>query len=330
MGDIKTKIEKFNNWIRKNTLFAVAVPIVLLLLAFFISTTISSMTGKSNPVLNSTGYNNELPNQTTGLEVQNPMDIYNKTQLDSINAAKNEMTLNSIDVKQEQNDSLQKVLNELDAFSFSEDKIVTEDTSKIAKEKPTSRKSEIEERLAYRKILLDARRERQLKSQDYSAPYVETEKETEINTFIKAAIYRDQFVLPSERVNLILREDTFLNGRMYPKNTFLFATCNIQGSRLLLNVSNIENSRADLKAYDYEDRMLGLYNERVGELLMEFKTDIEKEGIDLITNEISEISDAPLSGNLPKLFGNYFRKRRYKQKDKILLIDGTPLYLTVN
>jgi hypothetical protein len=328
--ELKTNIEKFNRWIRKNTLFAVSVPIVLLLLAFFISSTISSMNGHNNVNTDSQGYNNKLPNQTTGLEVQNPVEIYNKAQLDSINAAKGKGVLNSIKSKENENDSLQKVLDELDAFTFPEEKSITEGFKKEDKGQTKTQKSEIEDKLAYRKLLLDARQERLSKSQDYSAPFIESSNTSDNPKFIKAAIHRDQFVLPDDRVNLILREDTFLGGRIFPKNTFVFATCNIQGSRVLLKVSNIEKMGVDLEAYDFEDGMSGLYNERAGDLITEFKINLEEEGIDYLANEISEISEKPLARNVAKKFGNFFSKKRYRQNDKILLIDGTPIFLKGN
>ena len=72
----------------------------------------------------------------------------------------------------------------------------------------------------------------------------------------------------------------------------------------------------------------GLHNERAGELLQEFSTDLEKEGIDELSQLTGTALESPFASELINSFGQFFQKRNYKERDKILLVHGDQLYLT--
>ena len=329
---MKGIIEKFNFWIKRHTLFAVSAPIIVLLLAYFISTNISVMNGeKENNTLDGE-YNNSLPNQKKELKVQKPNDIYKKSQQDSLAALNEKGLFKSILDTKKENDSLERILEELNNFSLDDS-----DTRDIVNEKPNSiedvpqyvsKTTVAQEKLEYRKLLMEARDQRLSRSQDYSAPYTKEVPKSIANALkFDASIYRDQFILPGDRVTLILNKEIYFDGKHFPKNTFVYAISNIQGSRLLLEVKNINNERISLAALDQEDGMLGLHNNRAGELLQEFKADVQQQGVNELSEVTGEAIDLPLARNLLRAFGTFFTKKKYKQKDKILLVNGDRVFL---
>lgn len=277
------------------------------------------------------GYNNFLPNQKTELTVQEPNVIYKKSQRDSLKALDQKGLFKNMISSKKENDSLELILEELNNFSLDDSSTVRENS--IVKKQPeasafASKKTAAQEKLAYRKLLLEARDQRLARSQDYSAPYQEkTVEPTTTSIKIDAAIYRDQFILPGDRVTLILKEDVYLNGTHFPKNTFVYATANVQGARVLLNIANIRSTPLILTAIDHQDGMQGLHNERAGELIQEFKSEIEQQGFQSLNAEVSNITDIPLAKNLLSSFGSFFSKKKYKQRDKILLVNGDRVFL---
>lgn len=136
----------------------------------------------------------------------------------------------------------------------------------------------------------------------------------------RASIYRDQFILPGDRVKLLLNEDVELNGKLFKKNTIVYATANINKSRVLLNVDNINHVPLSLEIRDIDDGGVGLYNKRAGELWREFQSQVQEDGVQDIGQEISQEVTVPIVGTAIRAFGNFFRKRRYKERDKILLV----------
>lgn len=327
---MKLDRETFNTWIRQHKLFALSAPLVVLLTVYFLVNSIGSFGQGNKPQDKEGGYNNNLPGQENELEVQKPNELYKKSQQDSLDRLRNTGTLKNLVDTKRKNDSLEQVLEELNAFSFDTDQpIQTKEITPTSEQKPTTDpKTEFRKKLEYRKLMMEARDERLSRSQDYSAPYSKTNTEPLANApSFDAAIYRDQFILPGNRVTLILREDVVYNGKRFPKNTFVYAIANLQGSRVLLNVSNVNNVRLPLKAIDQEDGMVGLHNERAGELLLEFKADAEQQGINELSDAVGGRVETPLAKNLVRSFGNFFQKKKYKQQDKILLVNGDRVFL---
>lgn len=190
--------------------------------------------------------------------------------------------------------------------------------------------TEAEKEALYRAELLQAREERLARSQDYSAPQ-EAKPETAASVdFLEfqAAIYRDQFIMPGDRVTLILTQPITYKGNVFKKNTFLYANANIQGSRVMLKVTNIDHVPVSLVAKDVADGNLGMYSERAGELWREFNADAQTQGMNDVTGEIAQQSNVPLVGTAIRAFGQFFRKKKYREKDKILLVNDDKMILT--
>ena len=125
----------------------------------------------------------------------------------------------------------------------------------------------LEARINYRELLREGK-EKMLETNNPNPPSLLSEKSTPKSNLVQAKVkvYRDQFVLPDDRVQLIVSEDFKYDGKIIPKNTFFYALASVQGNRVLLDTDNINHIpiRATLK--DFRDGMEGIYSERAGGL----------------------------------------------------------------
>ncbi|MER3373015.1 MAG: conjugative transposon protein TraM [Allomuricauda sp.] len=328
---------KLNNWIRNHKGFALALPIAILLLLYFLSTSFNGLRGTFQEEGTTDGYNDSLPDRSNGLEIKDPNTYYKESIKDSLERSRKKNGVATLVDREKENDSLEKILNDLENFSLVDGKTMSKpETEPLGNtvtdntdDQGTKGLSETEKRIEYRKMLLRARQERKAVSQDFSAPNESVSQQGALlaNIRAKASVYRDQFVVPGSRVTLILREELRVADRIFPKNTFVYATVNIQGSRLLMDIANIGNFPISLRAYDQEDGGLGIYNERAGKLLMEFYTDVEEGAVENLSRELSDGMDLPMTENAIRAFGKFFSSKKRKDRDEILLINGYKVFL---
>ncbi|GMN12186.1 hypothetical protein MTsPCn9_34970 [Croceitalea sp. MTPC9] len=183
----------------------------------------------------------------------------------------------------------------------------------------------------YREELLKAREERLARSQDISTPSAQvntTASVSEPPLYFKASIYQDQFILPGDRVTLILDEPLTYKGNTFKKNTFLFANANIRGSRVLMSLTNIDHVPVILIAKDVRDGNTGMYSKRAGELFREFQAEAESRTLEETAGEVTARANIPLGTSAIRAFSQFFRKKKYKEKDKILLVNNHEVILT--
>ena len=325
--------QKFNRWIRRHRYFAMALPILPILLVFFVTTSLKSIEAKTVPTAKS-GYNNTLPNQTNVLEVKRPNALYKQSVKDSLEGLRKKGSIQNIVDSKKEKDSLEKILLELENFSMDDPltdtylNINTVNETPLVQTKAMDRQTEAQEILEYRKLLMEARDERLARSQDYSAPYTPVSSEASNNPVtISAAVYRNQFVLPGDRVTLILKETVSYNGHSFPKNTFVYAQVNIKRARILLDVTNIDHIQMSLMAKDQQDGDMGLYSQRAGELWSEFRLDVQDDALNLASEELFTASKIPMVNTISRSFRNFFKKKKYRENDKVQLMNGHNLYL---
>ena len=333
--------QNFNRWIRQHKLFALALPIVILLLVYFISNSIQGMTSLPKDSIDTNGYNNSLPNQSSELEIKDPNTYFKESVNDSLDRLRDKGKIKNIVGREKEKDSLEQILEDLENFSIDENKVadvpqrnnkidVTTNNQYQNYSKQTKEANDYEQKLEYRNMLLEAREKRKAKSQDYSAP---KSKNTQLNTSlsslkVSAAIYKDQLILPGRLVTLILKEELSFNGKSFPKNTFVYAKANIRQSRVLLTVDNINDFPINLEV-KARNGGVGIYNPQAGELLSEFYSDVEEGAIQDISIEVSRQIDNPMSDNTISAFNKYFKRKKRKNKDEILLRNGHPVFLTI-
>ncbi len=84
----------------------------------------------------------------------------------------------------------------------------------------------------------------------------------ETNNLIKAEIYETTTVLDGNRVKLRLLEDTRINGKEVPKNTFIYGICKVKNERLHIEISRmpVDEGFLPVKLAIHDlDGMSGLY-----------------------------------------------------------------------
>lgn len=329
--------QKLNDWIRGHKLFALALPIAILLLVYFLTAGLDSIRDSFPRERTGDGYNNSLPGQSNELEIKDPNTYYKETIKDSLERLGRKNDIGTIVGGKKENDSLERILKDLEMFSLGKNNDISDTEMPTlenhmvpnAKVPRSSELSETEKRIEYRTMLQRARQESKAGSQDFSAPNRDISQNSPFLASVraKATVYRDQFIVPGSRVTLILREDLRIAEHIFPKNTFVYATVNIQGSRLLLDIANIGNYPISLRAYDQEDGRLGIYNERAGELLSEFYSDVQEGAVEDISRELSDGMDLPMTENAIRAFGKFFSNKKRKDRDEILLINGYKVFL---
>ena len=142
---------------------------------------------------------------------------------------------------------------------------------------------------------------------------------------IRASIFKTQFIVPGDRVKLILTQPLIYKGNIFERNTTLYAFASIKGSRVLLDIQNINGVLIKLKAVDIQDNIIGVYSKRAAELWEEF----EEESNDNTINEITQntgINNSLITGTLRSL-GNFFKKKKLKNNEKIPLLNDQEVIL---
>jgi conjugative transposon TraM protein len=90
----------------------------------------------------------------------------------------------------------------------------------------------------------------------------ETLDNHESGNAIEAVIHDTQELMAGSTVKMRLLNDVYVNGRLIPKDQFIYGTCNINGERLIIDIESIrtENSLfpVSLSAYDL-DGLEGIY-----------------------------------------------------------------------
>lgn len=132
---------------------------------------------------------------------------------------------------------------------------------------------------------------------------------------IYASIKGDHLRLRNNsRVTLILPKETTINGKVFKKNTLIYAQATFNQNRVNLTINNINQVPMKIKAYDAEDGNLGLQVER--SLVAETGAEVAQDGADEI-----DVNGVPLGNTIKSLF------KRKQQEPKIDLLNNQRLIL---
>ncbi|MBD0851946.1 conjugative transposon protein TraM [Maribacter arenosus] len=340
MIDFKSKIQGFKDWVIEHKTLSISLPIVLVLSSFFVIENIKDYQSISVDSEESKGFNSSLPSsnaeKSTKLEDE-ALWRQSTTKEDNQNS-KTERSPELLE-KAQKEDSLKKVLKELEDISFD----LEQNQSVISEGSPAQEKNgmegnngqggkmdeTLEARLNYRELLREGK-EKMLETNSLNPPSLLAEKRTEKSTLlqVRVKVYRDQFVLPDDRVQLIVTEDFKYEGKIIPKNTFFYALASVQGNRVLLDADNINHIPIKAILKDYRDGMEGIYSERAGGLWGEYMAETQNRAVTEINNEFTN----ELGGNLNSLvtgLGSFLKRKKLRERDKILLINDHELLMTI-
>ncbi len=205
-------------------------------------------------------------------------------------------------------------------------------SSQPSNKKQGSASSELSDKIEYQKLLLEARNARMGRSQDYSSgnnpisgSIGEMNATDEVIEF-RASIYKDQLIIPGERVVLILTEPLIYKNQKFQKNTLLYAVTSIDKNRLLLDILNINHQRVNLEAVDIDDGIKGIYNVKAGLLWEKYESEIQEDVIRDVGTAIPGRAGR-FASSVSRAFGSFFKKKKISNRDKILLVSDDQVIL---
>ncbi|UII80103.1 conjugative transposon protein TraM [Flagellimonas sp. CMM7] len=76
---------------------------------------------------------------------------------------------------------------------------------------------------------------------------------------IEVMIDKKQVIKVNDRLQMRTLHNVEIEGRLIPKNTTLFGMVSFKPNRVLLQIENIDNVPLSFKAYDFRDRLEGIY-----------------------------------------------------------------------
>ena len=171
-----------------------------------------------------------------------------------------------------------------------------------------------------RQLLLEAKQRR-----NSNNIIINSKKKEKINTTFRATIYQDQFVLPSDRITLLLTDDFIYNNQLFKKNTFIYSVITIRKARVLIDITNINHIPVEFSGVDMIDGNIGLYSKRAGELWAEFEQESQEATSKDTSKEIVNELDLSVGSGAINAFQSFFTKKKLKKREKILLINNHEL-----
>ncbi len=288
------------------------------------------------------GFNSELPGETPTLDSDTAGRNWKvKDSLEKEKEENTEVRPDMQDLGNSENDSLEGILKQLEGLSMkpkTKESFGTEipkikkpvdiDRRKRAELTEDEKKQQfVENRLAYREKLLEGKEKiigDSQNSQGYSSPKPIIDIKKSIS--IRATVYGDQFILPNDNVRLLLMEDMVHDNKRFARNTFIYAMATIKENRVYLDIDNIEHHSVNLLVKDFNDGRVGIYSTRAGELWKEYKANASNDLFNGVTEELTNGSP-DLVRDITRGLGSFFRKKKLREKEKILLMDDYELLL---
>lgn len=145
----------------------------------------------------------------------------------------------------------------------------------------------------------------------------------------RAAIFRDQFKLPGDLVELVLTKGFTYKNKVFKKGTPIYAYINIDRTRVLFDIDNIALVPLKTEVRDIRDGRIGMYSTQAGELWDTYKSEAINEANEGLTDQISGGLGTRAVTESIKAISKFFQKKRLRNDEKILLLNDQELILTI-
>lgn len=296
------------------------------------------VTELSTPESESDKYNSKIEAVQKG---EKPSNERNNTLMDAYTTKNETSTNNDIDKKAEitQTDENEQVAKFEEQIRKHNQKVAeksnTENNTNSVTSSRTSQKRISSKKTSYttptnnyqNSTLPQKENNRQITNSNASSPFGDFfsssknddlgSSQIESDPYFYAVIKGDHLGLRNkQRVALMLPKDAMIMGKIYKKNTVIYAIATFAPSRVKLTITNINQVPLNIQAYDAEDGALGL---QVREsLVSETSTEMVSEGAD----------DTDLS-NVP--FGNTIKKilKKKNKEPKVDLLNNQKMVLKI-
>lgn len=142
----------------------------------------------------------------------------------------------------------------------------------------------------------------------------------------RIAVFRDQFLLPSELAEFVLTEDFSYKGKLFKKGTPVYGYINIRKSRVLFDIKNIAHVPLKIEVRDIRDGLVGMYSSNAGHLWKEYQA----KGMNKNTQDVSnEVTNNRILSNSIDAISKFFQKSRIKKNEKIMLLNDQQLIVHI-
>lgn len=118
---------------------------------------------------------------------------------------------------------------------------------------------------------------------------------SETDAFILVEVNGQQTVKKDSRLELRLAVDAVINGELVPRNSLIFGFVSFKANRVFINITNINNTPVDLKAFDLLDGNEGIYVQN------SFASEASREVIGDIVEDVN-IPGVPQVGGIKQVF----------------------------
>jgi hypothetical protein len=149
---------------------------------------------------------------------------------------------------------------------------------------------------------------------DFFSSIPKTEKEEKLNqntdSVILVEVHGKQQVQAYGRLTLITLKESTINGKKVPKNSFLYGFVSFKPNRTLIHITNINQQKVSLKAFDLQDGNEGIYVEN------NFKTEVSNQ---VLTDLVDQV-------NIPGVPSLDVVKKVFQQSNKRLKVTITDHY----
>ena len=143
-------------------------------------------------------------------------------------------------------------------------------------------------------------------------------KMTNSSQGLRAEVNGTQILRTGDRLELILLQETNINGHFFPKNTLLYGFVSLQLNRVHIKITHLNGKQVALKAFDLQDSNEGIYVKN------SFRAEAGKEVLNDVVQDIN-IAGLPQIGGIKNIFRKNNRNLKVTILDQYQLILKTKL-----
>ena len=180
-------------------------------------------------------------------------------------------------------------------------------------------------KLSYQEALAKARAEY------FETDNEEEEKENNITEKVvfRASVFRTQYLVPGERVDLMTSQEFVYNNMRFKKGMRFYAIVDIQETRVLFDINNIAHIPLKAEARDITDGRIGLYSKRAAELWGIYQDKLKEEARNDASREMANTVNMPVISSSIQILSNFFTTKKGRKSKKLKIDNNSQLIITI-
>ena len=204
-----------------------------------------------------------------------------------------------------------------------------DEANQLAAQRSFVHKSKKEDKLSYQEALAKAREEYFETGKNEEEREKEGKKELSEKVVFRASVFRTQYLVPGERVDLMTSQEFIYNNMRFKKGMRFYATIDIQETRVLFDIDNIAHIPLKVEARDITDGRIGLYSKRAAELWSIYQEKLKEEAKNDATGEIANTVNIPVISSSIQILSNFFTTKKGRKSKKLKIDNNSQLIITI-